>query len=144
MKNTKKIYASLIGLNLLGALVSLYLSYIHFKPETSTICNFGEKWNCDIVNKSIYAEILGIPVALLGLIAYIGFFIFSVRGLKKDQKKIMPYYLVVLSLGLAFALYLTAIETFVLKTYCMFCVIQQVIILITFGLSIWLSKLTKK
>ena len=141
MKN--KIFKTLTTLNLIGLCISLYLTYIHFLPSASTICNFGETWNCDIVNKSIYAQILGVPVAILGAIAYLGFTIFSIYGLFHDTKKIFPYYFATLCLGVGFTLYLTAIETFVLKTYCAFCVAQQIIILITFGLSIWLYKITK-
>jgi uncharacterized membrane protein len=131
-------------LNVLAAAVAAYLTYIHYKPALTDFCNFGEKWNCDIVNKSIYAEIFGIPVALLGLLAYLGFLAFSIRGLFKDQTKLVPLYFFALSGSLAFALYLTGIETFVLKTYCLFCVIQQVLILIQWGVALRLYLLTRR
>ena len=128
-------YKLLAGLNFLGMLVSGYLIYIHFEPSLTDFCNLGEQWNCEIVNKSIYAEIWGIPVAVLGFLAYTSFFIFSLHGLKKNQTKLIPWYFLALSLGVAFTLYLTAVETFLLHTYCLFCVTQQIIILIEWGVA---------
>lgn len=137
-------YKALSILNFLGILVSSYLLYIHFEPALTDFCNFSDKWDCEIVNKSIYSEILGIPVALLGLGAYFSFFIFSIRGLLKKQNQLVPWYFLVLSLGLAFTLYLTAVESFVLRTYCLFCVTQQIIILIEWVVALSLYKLNKK
>ena len=144
MKNLKNYYKALSVINFLALLVSAYLTYLHFAPEASDVCNLSEKWNCEIVNKSIYSEIFGIPVSILGLIAYLAFFIFSLRGLRRDQSKWLPYFLFFVAGGTAFALYLTGIEAFVLRTFCLFCVTQQVLILIELGLAIRLTLLTRK
>lgn len=137
-------YKILSVLNFLGMLVSAYLVYIHFEPSLTDFCNFSDKWDCEIVNKSIYSEILGIPVALLGFGAYLSFFLFCLRGIWRKQKKLVPWYFLALSLGVAFTLYLTSIETFVLQTYCFFCVTQQIIILIEWAFALSLYKLNKK
>ncbi len=136
-------YKILAVLNFLGMLVSGYLIYIHFEPALTDICNISEKWDCEIVNKSIYSEIFGIPVAVLGFLAYTSFFIFSLRGLKKPQGKLVPWYFLVLSMGVAFTIYLTTIESLVLRTYCLFCVIQQIIILIEWGFAWSLFRFTR-
>lgn len=132
----KKTFSFLSVLNFFGILISSYLLYMHFSPEASDFCVLGERWNCDIVNKSIYAEIAGIPVSALGLVAYLSFFAFTLRGTRKDQKKFLPYFFALLSVGLLFTLYLTGIETFVLKTYCLFCVSQQIILLIEWAITL--------
>jgi vitamin-K-epoxide reductase (warfarin-sensitive) len=144
MKNLKNHYLLLSLINFLAILVSAYLTYMHFKPELTDICNLSEKWNCDIVNKSVYSEIFGIPVSILGLIAYTAFLTFSIRGLRHDQSKWLPYFLFFVAGGTAFALYLTGIEAFVLRTFCLFCVTQQVLILIELFLAIRLTLLTRK
>ena len=64
-------------LSLAGAVVSLYLTYLHFTPEASTICQLGEAFDCDKVNKSVYSTFFGIPVAIMGSGYYIGMLIFS-------------------------------------------------------------------
>ncbi len=144
MKNSiKQLYKVLIALNLLAIPITIYLIYMHFVPAASDFCVIGEKWNCDIVNKSIYSTLFGIPVAIMGFVAYSAFLIFSIRGLKVDQAKWTAWFLFFVTGGLAFALYLTAIEAFVLKTFCLFCVAQQVIILIEWGCALHLYKLSK-
>ncbi|MEK9160181.1 MAG: vitamin K epoxide reductase family protein [Patescibacteria group bacterium] len=145
MKLTQKThYKVLAVLNFLGMVVSGYLVYVHFEPSLTDFCNLGEQWNCEIVNKSIYAEIAGVPVAAIGFAAYLSFFIFALRGLRKNQNRFIPWYFLVLSGGVAFTLYLTAVESFVLHTYCLFCVTQQIIILIEWAFALSLYKLTKR
>lgn len=144
MINLKKYYWALVLVNILALAAAIYLTMVHFKPDLSDFCNISEGWNCEIVNKSIYSTLFGIPVSLIGSIAYFAFLIFSIRGLKTDQSKLIPYFLFFVSVGTLFALYLTGIEAFVLKTFCMFCVAQQILILIDLGIAIKLYLLTKK
>lgn len=144
MKKLEKYYWWLIIVNLLAIMATIYLVDLHYKPELSDICTFGQRWNCDIVNKSTYSTFFGIPVAIMGLVAYLSFLIFSIRGLFRDQTKLIPYFLFFVAGGTAFALYLTGIETFVLKTYCILCVAQQILILIELGIAAKLYKLTKR
>lgn len=131
MKNKfKKHYAALTGLNLLAIPITAYLTYLHYAEDASAVCNISDKLNCDIVNKSIYAEIFGIPVAVLGLAFYVFMLLFSIRGLFRDQSKWIPYVSFFVLCGTGFTLYLTYVEAFILETYCIFCLAQQLIILI--------------
>lgn len=143
MNKTRNIYRWLVGLNVLAILDTAYLTYLHYKPSASSVCNFGEQFNCDIVNKSTYAELFGVPVALLGLATYVLLLIFSLRGLKKDQSTFIPWVFAFVGGGVLFTLYLTGVEAFILRAWCLFCLIQQILILIQFGLFGRLWKLTK-
>ena len=51
-----------------GVAVAGYLTYVHYRPA-ALICTGGG--GCEAVQDSSYAEIAGIPVALLGLLAYV-------------------------------------------------------------------------
>jgi uncharacterized membrane protein len=51
---------------LVGAAIAAYLTYVHY-AHTAPVCTTG---GCEKVQKSKYAELAGVPVALLGLIAY--------------------------------------------------------------------------
>ena len=144
MESTKTRYRWLVGLNLVAVLATIYLTYAHFKPSASEVCNFGEQWNCEIVNQSIYSEIFGIPVSILGFITYTLLTAFALRGLKHPQPKLLPWVLAGTVGAAGFALYLTGIEMFVLKTYCVFCVVQQVIILLDLGIFTSLTLHRKK
>ena len=140
MKFPRKHYTLLTILNLLAIPITAFLIYLHFRPEASAFCNFGAGLDCDKVNKSIYSTFLGIPVAIMGCTAYIILLIFSIRGFFRDQKRLIPYATLFVAAGTAFALYLTYVEAFILHTFCLFCVLQQIIILIELGTLIHLNK----
>lgn len=144
MEKTLQHYIQLVTLNIFMLPVTIYLIAMHYKPELSDFCTFGESFNCDIVNKSIYAEIFGIPVSILGLLTYIVLLIFSIRGKYKDQTKLIPYATAFVFVGVLFSLRLTYIEAFVLHTWCMLCVISQIVILLQLLIFTHLWKVTKK
>ncbi len=60
----------LLVLAVLGALISAYLTWTHFAGLVPVCTGSGE--GCETVQSSRYATIVGIPVALLGLVAYGG------------------------------------------------------------------------
>lgn len=138
--------------------VTAYLTYMHYKPEASDFCNFGDQWNCDIVNKSEWSVIdlgfIEIPVAILGFSTYLILFIGSVGVVKKwrFQKihswlrpgKVVNLMRYLTYIGLIFSLYLTYVEAFKLQTFCLFCVIQQVIIFIIAVLFVAINTMVKK
>lgn len=106
-------------LALAGALVSSVSLYHHYGTSKTSYCDFGESFNCDIVNRSIYSVILGIPVALIGMVGYLALLALATFYRSKPET---PAILGIASLaGLVFALYLTYIERFVLATWCILC-----------------------
>jgi len=52
---------------LVGIGIAAYLTYVHYS-HTAPVCTTG---GCETVQKSKYAELAGVPVALLGLITYV-------------------------------------------------------------------------
>lgn len=134
MEITRNRYRWLLVLNLLAVLITLYLTYLHFAPSAAEVCNFSEKWNCEIVNQSIYSEFFGIPVSILGFFTYLLLSAFAYRGLKHQQARLVPLVLGCVIGGVGFSFYLTSVEFFILKTFCVFCVAQQVIILLDLGI----------
>jgi vitamin-K-epoxide reductase (warfarin-sensitive) len=118
-------------LALAGALVSGLALQVHYTAGTSP-CSINEKWDCGIVNHSSYSLIEGIPVALIGIIGYLGL---VWLGLAR-QRAVLS---LVSAAGLAFAFYLAHIERDVLGVWCLYCVISLAIIaLITFLGPLWL------
>jgi len=138
----KKVHTRLkwfMGLTFLAILDTIYLTYMHFKPTASTLCKINDYLDCDIVNKSIYSELFDIPVSILGMLTYILLFvlawmIFKNVRLTRFCKALRAYNVLwfmfaVTAFGVLFAGYLTYIELFVLHAVCIFCMIQQVIII---------------
>jgi uncharacterized membrane protein len=58
---------AIAAVSLIGVAIAGYLTYVHY-ADVSPICTTG---GCEKVQKSKYAELAGIPVALLGLFAYL-------------------------------------------------------------------------
>ena len=110
-----------------GALVSFVSLYHHYGTSATSYCNIGENFNCDIVNRSTYSTIFGIPVALIGIAGYLA--VLTLATFYRNQAK-APAMLAVGSLaGLGFALYLTYIEGFVLAAWCILCLSSLALIL---------------
>lgn len=134
MRVFKKYFYLLSVLSLAGVGVTIYLIHQHFADPGTTFCNVTEYVSCDRVNKSIYAEIFGIPISVFGLLAYTTMllsFISFVVSWKHAHKILVPLTFFV-GFGLLFSLYLTYIEFFVLYAICLFCIAQQILILLIF------------
>jgi vitamin-K-epoxide reductase (warfarin-sensitive) len=113
-------------LSLAGLAVSAVSLQRHYAKSASAFCDFSQKLNCDIVNRSEYSTIEGIPVAGIGVAGYAGLFVLATfwRSRAQTANRLLGAAL----LGLAFALYLTYIEAYELMTWCILCVISLILI----------------
>jgi uncharacterized membrane protein len=110
-----------------GALVSSVSLYHHYGTSATSYCDIGENFNCDIVNRSTYSTIFGVPVALIGIAGYLA--VLTLATFYRNQAQ-APAMLAIGSLaGLGFALYLTYIEGFVLVSWCILCLSSLALIL---------------
>ena len=58
---------SLVAILAVGGIVVSSVSLQHHYGTSKTkFCDIGNTFNCDIVNRSEYSSVLGIPVALIG------------------------------------------------------------------------------
>jgi vitamin-K-epoxide reductase (warfarin-sensitive) len=106
-------------LSLAGAIVSAISLQRHYAKSTTSYCDFGEKFNCDIVNRSEYSTLVGIPVAGIGVAGYAVLLMLATYYRSRTET---PTRLLLAALaGLAFALYLTYVEAYVLDTWCILC-----------------------
>jgi vitamin-K-epoxide reductase (warfarin-sensitive) len=120
-----------------GIAVSSISLYHHYGSTKTSYCDLGENFNCDIVNRSTYSTVFGIPDALIGIVGYAGLLGLATRYRMQAQT---PMVLLMASLaGLAFALYLTYIEAFVLATWCILCLSSLTMILMITALSSYLA-----
>lgn len=106
-------------LALAGMAVSAVSLERHYAKSASAFCDFGERFNCDIVNRSEYSTVLGIPVAAIGVGGY--GVLFALATVYRSRMQTPPYLLVAALVGLAFAGYLTYVEGYVLETWCILC-----------------------
>lgn len=104
-----------------GAAVAAYLTYTHF-ADASIACPIGG--GCETVQHSRYAEIAGVPVALLGLLLY-GLVLALVA---RDDLRARTATVAVTLGGTAFAVYLIVIQVAVIGALCAWCVANDVVL----------------
>ena len=130
MKSMRYIIAFLA---LAGLVVSVLALRVHYSTGTEP-CSINERWDCGVVNHSPFAEMHGVPVAVLGIAGYL-----ALGGLGFARQRFLLF--LVTLIGLGFALRLTFIEEYVLQVWCVYCVISQAIIgLLTILSLAWLAK----
>jgi vitamin-K-epoxide reductase (warfarin-sensitive) len=118
---------SLIAILAVGGIVvsSVSLQH-HFATSKTAYCDFGNTFNCDIVNRSDYSSVLGIPVALIGLLGYAA--VLGLATLYRGRREAPSLIFAGTGAGLAFALYLTYVEARVLGVWCIMCLTSLAII----------------
>jgi len=114
-----RISIAIAVLALAGIVVSSVSLRNHYATSATTYCDVGENFNCDIVNRSAYSVVLGIPVALIGIIGYVA--LLGLSTLYRAKAETPTMLLIASVAGLGFALYLTYIEGFVLGVWCILC-----------------------
>ena len=124
-------------LALVGTFLSVYLFLYALGYYGELVCGAGG--SCDLVQGSPWARFLGFPVAGWGVGWYVAVFGVSMLGTRDGigaARWISPA-LVVLALGgLAFTIYLTALEIWVIHAICRWCVGSAVITLLIFLLTL--------
>ena len=129
----------IILLAVLGILLSGYSTLTHYSKDASAFCDINQKFSCDIVNKSIYSELYGVPVAILGIIGYALLLGLTLLFKKKKEKNLKMLLITTSGLAVLFSIYLTYIEAFVLYTYCVVCLTSAIVILSIFVISVSLN-----
>jgi uncharacterized membrane protein len=104
----------------IGGAVAAYLTYVHY-AHISPVCTTG---GCEKVQASSYAELAGVPVAVLGLIAYVAIFATTLfRGVPA------AFAGAVIALGgVAFSAYLLWAQLARIHAICQWCIGNDVII----------------
>ncbi len=105
-----------------GVVVSSVSLYHHFGTSKTSFCNFNESFNCDIVNRSSYSSVLGVPVALIGILGYL--LILALTTVYRDKAE-TPVMLLIASY----------VEKFILQAWCVLCLSSLTLILATAVLS---------
>jgi uncharacterized membrane protein len=106
---------------LAGAAVAGYLTWVHY-DAAALVCVAGG--GCETVQRSDYAEIAGIPVAVLGLAAYaviVGLIAWDAPSARLGAA-------MVAFVGVAFSMYLLVLQLFVIDAVCVWCLANDVLI----------------
>jgi uncharacterized membrane protein len=131
----KRLSQLAILLTIVGLLVSIYMTIYKITSNDSMCIGSGD---CKTVNASRYAEVYGIPVAVLGVAGYSA--ILAVLFLERrpgffQQNGTLLFFGLSLT-GFLFTLYLIFVEVALIRAYCPFCITSQTVMTIIFIISV--------
>jgi len=110
----------IVFLALIGIVVASLALREHYRVGTSP-CSINDRWDCGTVNHSPYAVLARIPVAIIGIAGYM---LLGALAAIRARKVLV----IAAVIGLAFSLYLTRIEAYVLEVWCIYCVASLAVI----------------
>jgi len=119
VKGDRVLFVLIAILALAGMAVSAVSLQRHYAKSATAFCDIGERFNCDIVNRSEYSSLMGVPVAGIGVAGY--GVLFALATVYRSRMQTPLRLLVAALAGLGFALYLTYVEGYVLETWCILC-----------------------
>lgn len=126
----------------IGFLDASYLSIEQIQGKTIE-CATSFFNDCSEVTTSVYSKILGIPVAYLGFLYYAGFLVLCF-ALIDTKKMVLAKYLGWYSvLGLGASVYFSFIQAFVLKAFCLYCIVSAITSTILFLLGMRMLQLVR-
>lgn len=106
---------------LAGMAIAGYLTYVHYRPD-ALICTGGG--GCETVQESSYAELAGVPIALLGVVAYA-----SVLALAAwDAPAARTFAAAIALTAVGFAVYLVVLQAFVIDAWCVWCLVNDLVV----------------
>ena len=121
-----RLRTAIVAACLVGIAIAAYLTYVHYS-HTAPVCTTG---GCEKVQKSKYAELDGVPVALLGLIAYVTLLgLAFVRGVNAATVGVF-----VAAVGVAFSGYLLWAQLGPINAICQWCLGNDVTIAVVAAL----------
>ena len=108
----------------IGFLDAAYLTYVHYKGFGALAC-FGAHSghsSCETVQSSVWSKVGGVPVALLGLIGYVGLYVsyLITARINGELGRAMGFGIALIGFG--FSAYLTYRELFTIHAICEWCV----------------------
>ena len=104
----------------IGLIIAAYTTYEHYNGFAALICLGGSHGHssCQTVQSSVWSELDGIPVAVLGLVGY--FVLLVSLAFRGDLARAFAF--CVALIGFGFSAYLTYRELFTIKAICEWCV----------------------
>ena len=124
--NTRRRLGVLLWLCVGGCALAAWLIWIHLQlliaPGAGSACNFGGHFDCDVVNTSSHAEILGVPIAYPGFVFYA-----LLAGLAAAERfrgappRALAYARGLGAASVLYSIFLAFLSALVIEAFCLFC-----------------------
>jgi len=132
---TKRMIIAALALGGVG--LATYLAMYKLGMIGTLACTVGQ---CETVNLSRWATLVGVPVAVWGVGFYVVLFLVALLGTTDrfvDATWVSHALLALTGWGVLFSGWLTYLELYVINALCMFCVISAILVTALFVLSVW-------
>ena len=119
-----------------GIVIASYLTYVKLFGIKPYCAGVG---NCEAVQTSPYAELLGVPVAIWGLLGYL--VLLALYLVKRNNWANLAWvarqlFFLTTLVGVLYSAYLTYLELFVIHAICPWCVASAIVMTALFVLAI--------
>ena len=126
----RRLWRIALALALIGVGIAAYLVYVHY-AHAKVICSISH--GCETVQKSKYAKLAGVPVALIGLFGYLAILgSLFVRG-EAGRLAGAAFALV----GVGFSGWLTYLEADRIHAWCQWCVGSAIVMTLLAIVLVW-------
>lgn len=106
-----------------GFLDAAYLTIEHYKNLTPPCTLHG----CETVLTSSFSMLGPIPVSLLGALFYLAVMAICLLLLIEGMKQLVKFFHLTVAFGFAFSVYLFLLQLLIIKSFCQYCILSEVI-----------------
>jgi uncharacterized membrane protein len=135
---------SAVLLCLAGLGVSVYLTIAHYTASITLACPDTGTINCEKVTTSPQSVIVGIPVAVLGVVFFASLLVLNVPAAWRRPSLFLRLSRLGLATGgVGFAVYLIYTELFTVHAICLWCTAAHVLAFLLFGVTLFGQSLAR-
>lgn len=109
---------TVLAVSIVGFFDAAYLTIQHYTQFTLP-CTITH--GCDLVTKSEYSQIMGIPVALLGALYYLAIFLAVYIMMETKKTEYLRFVAIATTFGFLFSAWFVYLQFFVIHAICQYC-----------------------
>jgi uncharacterized membrane protein len=125
----QRVKLAVVIMSVVGLAISAYMAYVE-TTASSAVC--GAIGDCNAVQQSSYAFILGIPIGVIGLLGYLlmlGLGLMLILSPVSFQSRLVQVFQVIVAFSGLFTIYLTFLEPFVIGAVCAWCLLSALLVI---------------
>jgi uncharacterized membrane protein len=126
----RRLWRAAVALSVIGIAIASYLVYVHY-ADVKPICSISH--GCETVQKSKYAKLAGVPVALIGLGGYVA--ILASLFIRSEVGRLAGAGLALVGIG--FSAWLTYLEAAHIHAWCQWCVGSAIVMTLLAITLVW-------
>ena len=134
---SRSFFVILLVLSFLGFLDSAYLTILHYQNSLPP-CSVTS--GCEEVLASAYSTLGPMPLALYGSIFYLAVIVLCLFLITNYKKIYLNILYPLVFVGFIVSVILFGVQAFILRSFCQYCVISEIISFLIFGFTFLLWK----